>query len=62
MSVFERTQRFLRRVRDLIGRGDSRGRRSREEEDPPAAGVRSPLLPRVPVLSGSAARKLPPED
>jgi len=40
-----------------------RAKRPRKEDDPPAAaGVRSPLLPHTPVLSGGAARTLPPED
>jgi hypothetical protein len=53
--------RFWEQVRDFIGR--LRAKRPRKEDDPPAAaGVRSPLLPRTPVLSGGAARKLPPEE
>jgi hypothetical protein len=54
-------RRFWEQVRDLTRR--LRAKRPRKEDDPPAAsGVRSPLLPRTPVLSGGAALKLPPED
>ncbi|HTX60458.1 MAG TPA: hypothetical protein VMH02_12390 [Verrucomicrobiae bacterium] len=43
--------------------GRARAKRPPEKDEPPAAaGVRSPLLPRTPVLSGANARPWPPTD